>query len=67
MLESAAHDLHEVAAQIEAEFGVHGDALVVRGRPFSAIAARSEESDADLVVVGAHGEERACLLPYADR
>ena len=56
MLESAAHDLHEVAAQIETELGVHGDALVVRGRPFSAIAARSEETDADLVVVGAHGE-----------
>ena len=56
ILEAAADDLHATVVQIETELGIRGNARVVQGKPFSAIAERSEAIDADLVVVGAHGE-----------
>ena len=42
--------------QIETETGVRANASVSEGKPYAAITARSEAIDADLVVVGAHGE-----------
>jgi nucleotide-binding universal stress UspA family protein len=42
--------------QIGTETGVRANPFVCEGKPFAEIAARSEAIDADLVVVGAHGE-----------
>ena len=51
--------LDALVRQIAAEIGVTANALVAEGKPFAEIAARSEALDADLVVVGAHGENLA--------
>ena len=48
--------LDALALQIESETGVKANARVSQGKPFAEVTARSEEIDADLVVVGAHGE-----------
>lgn len=49
-------NLDAVVAQIEAEIGIKGEPVVAAGKPFAQIAARSEEIGADVIVVGAHGE-----------
>src|SRR5688572_564840 len=53
---SIAESLEALVAQLETETAVRANALVAEGKPFAAIAARSEAIDADLIVVGAHGE-----------
>ena len=53
---SIAETFEALVAQVEAEIGVRANALVAEGKPFAEIAARSEAIDADLIVVGAHGE-----------
>jgi nucleotide-binding universal stress UspA family protein len=51
-----AADLQALVAQIESEIGIKAHATVTAGKPFAQIAARSEEIAADVIVVGAHGE-----------
>ncbi len=53
---SVAESLAALAAQVETELGLRAHAQVAEGKPFAEIAARSEAIDADLIVVGAHGE-----------
>jgi nucleotide-binding universal stress UspA family protein len=48
--------LDDLVLQIEAEIGVKANARVSEGKPFAEITARSEDIDADLIVVGARGE-----------
>jgi nucleotide-binding universal stress UspA family protein len=59
---AVAESLEALVAQIETETGVRANALVTEGKPFAEIAARSEAIDADVIVVGAHGEN-AVLTP----
>jgi nucleotide-binding universal stress UspA family protein len=54
--QAADQSLDALVQQIEAEIGVRGNARATEGKPFAEITARSEVLDADLVVVGAHGE-----------
>jgi nucleotide-binding universal stress UspA family protein len=54
--QSADQALDALVQQIAVETGIRANALVAAGKPFAEIAARSEALDADLVVVGAHGE-----------
>jgi nucleotide-binding universal stress UspA family protein len=56
ILQAATSNLQALVTQIETELGIRANALVVQGRPHLAIAERSEALDAELVVVGAHGE-----------
>jgi len=53
---SVAESLEALVAQLETETGVRANALVAEGKAFAEIAARSEAIHADLIVVGAHGE-----------
>src|SRR5688572_5136545 len=55
--QSVAEALEGVVAQVESEMGVKAHAVVAEGKPFAEIAARSEAGNADLIVVGAHGED----------
>ena len=48
--------LDALVGQIESEIGVRARALTVDGKPFAEIAARGEAIEADVIVVGAHGE-----------
>ena len=54
--QSATDDLDAIVATIETEIGIRARAVIAQGKPFAEIAARSEVIDADVVVVGAHGE-----------
>lgn len=54
--DGAAQQLGEVAALVGAEFGIEVTTHVAEGKPYAEIAARIEELEPDLVVVGAHGE-----------
>jgi nucleotide-binding universal stress UspA family protein len=54
--ESIDQALDALVLQLEADTGVKASAHVSEGKPFEEITARSEAVDADLVVVGAHGE-----------
>ena len=54
---SVAESLESLVVQVETETGIRANALVAEGKPFAEIAARSEAIDADLIVVGAHGED----------
>lgn len=54
--QSVQDDLDALVQQIEKETGVRARSIVAEGKPFAEIAARCEAIDADLVVVGAHGE-----------
>lgn len=56
MIENAGNDLAAIVRQIDAEFGVSARAQVLPGKPFSVIAEYSETVAADLILVGAHGE-----------
>jgi nucleotide-binding universal stress UspA family protein len=53
---SVAEALAGLVSQVEAETGVRANGFVAEGKPFAEIAARSEAINADLIVVGAHGE-----------
>ena len=59
---SVAASMEGLVSQLETESGIRANAFVTEGKPFAEIAARSEAIDADLVVVGAHGEN-AVLTP----
>jgi nucleotide-binding universal stress UspA family protein len=54
--QSIRDSLDALVQQLESETGVRGNALVSDGKPFAEVTARSEAIDADLIVVGAHGE-----------
>jgi nucleotide-binding universal stress UspA family protein len=49
-------NLNAIAQQIESETGVVAQARTSDGKPFAEIAARGEAIGADVIVVGAHGE-----------
>src|SRR6476620_9406851 len=55
-LDTAAEQLKDLGTPIATEFGVDMHTHVSEGRPFAEIAARADEIEAGLVVVGAHGE-----------
>ena len=61
--ESAARGLEEQARRIQADTGVAPNLHIVEGKPFGEIAARASAIAADLLVVGAHGEN-ALLDPF---
>lgn len=54
--ESALERLREHGARIRAETGVEPEIHVAEGKPFAQIARFATEAGADLLVVGAHGE-----------
>jgi nucleotide-binding universal stress UspA family protein len=54
--EVAMQQLREQAERIRADTGVSSDIHVSEGKPFAEIAARALAVQADLLVVGAHGE-----------
>jgi len=53
---SVSDNLDALVSQIESESGVRAHVVVLDGKPFAGIAARSQAIAADLIVVGAHGE-----------
>lgn len=53
---SVTEALDGLVAQIETESGLRAHATIMEGKPFAQIAASSEAVDADVIVVGAHGE-----------
>ena len=53
---SATASLDALVAEVQSEIGVPASPVVVDGKPFAEIAGRSEVVQADVVVVGAHGE-----------
>jgi nucleotide-binding universal stress UspA family protein len=53
---SVTENLDALVVQVETETGVRARAVIVDGKPFAEIAARAEAIDADVIVVGAHGE-----------
>lgn len=53
---TAGESLDGLVAQIASESGIRATPVVAAGKPFAQIAARSEEIEADVIVVGAHGE-----------
>jgi nucleotide-binding universal stress UspA family protein len=57
-----AESLDALVAQIESETGVRARPVTVDGKPFAEIAVRSEAINADVIVVGAHGEH--LLTPF---
>jgi nucleotide-binding universal stress UspA family protein len=59
---SVVENLDALVAQIESETGVNAHAVVLDGKPFAQIAARSQAIGADVIVVGAHGENMATPL-----
>jgi nucleotide-binding universal stress UspA family protein len=59
---SVAANLDALTTQIESESGVKAQAVLLDGKPFAEIAARSEATDPDVIVVGAHGENLATPL-----
>ena len=61
--EAAMQQLREQAERIRADTGVSADIHVAEGKPFAEIAARALALKADLLVVGAHGEN-ALLDPF---
>ena len=54
--QSIDESLDALVLQLQTETGVKASARVLEGKPFAEISARSEAVDADLIVVGAHGE-----------
>jgi nucleotide-binding universal stress UspA family protein len=61
--EAAMQQLREQVQRIRADTGVSADIHVAEGKPFAEIAARALAVNADLLVVGAHGEN-ALLDPF---
>ena len=53
---AVAESLDALVAQIETESSVKAHVSIVEGKPFAEIAARAVAIDADVIVVGAHGE-----------
>jgi nucleotide-binding universal stress UspA family protein len=49
-------NLEALVSQVEAEVGIRAHAVLAEGKPFAEIAARCDAIGADLIVVGAHGE-----------
>jgi nucleotide-binding universal stress UspA family protein len=54
--DSVRASVEALVAQVETEIGIRAHAFVAEGKPFAEIAARSQAIDADVIVVGAHGE-----------
>lgn len=61
--EAAQRDLDALIAQIESEIGIRAHGVIAHGKPYAAISARCAAVHADLVVVGAHGEN-VLLTPW---
>ena len=59
---SVTESLDALVAQLAKESGIEAKAVVLDGKPFAEIAARSEAIGADVIVVGAHGENVATPL-----
>lgn len=54
--EQASEELKGLAAELEARFGARADVQLARGTVLHEIAARADSMEADLLVVGGHGE-----------